>query len=90
MTKRGHLWAVGFEGMERAEQVRTVVGRLHETHSLNRRWGRGMQLARSQAGRGRKGRCPWRAMTSVSLSLWRRLVESLVFRVFQKCMVDEG
>jgi uncharacterized membrane protein len=34
MTKRAHLWAVGFEGMERAEQVRTVVGRLHETHSL--------------------------------------------------------
>jgi uncharacterized membrane protein len=34
MTKRGHLWAVGFKGLDRAEEVRTVVGRLHETHSL--------------------------------------------------------
>jgi uncharacterized membrane protein len=34
MTKTGHLWAVGFEDMERAEQVRTVASRLHEAHSL--------------------------------------------------------
>jgi uncharacterized membrane protein len=34
MTKGGHLWAVGFDDMDRAEHVRKVVGRLHVTHSL--------------------------------------------------------
>jgi hypothetical protein len=32
--KSGHLWAVGYENMERAEQVRAEVGRLSERRCL--------------------------------------------------------
>ena len=34
MTKRAHLWAAGYEGVERAEQTRTAITRLHEKHCL--------------------------------------------------------
>jgi uncharacterized membrane protein len=34
IMKSGHLWAVGYENMERAEQVRAEVGRLSESRCL--------------------------------------------------------
>jgi uncharacterized membrane protein len=34
LTKTGHLWAVGYEDMERAEQVRAEIARLGERHCL--------------------------------------------------------
>jgi uncharacterized membrane protein len=34
LTKTGHLWAVGYEDMERAERVRAEIARLSERHCL--------------------------------------------------------
>jgi len=34
MMKTGHLWAVGYEDMDRAEQVRAEIARLSERHCL--------------------------------------------------------
>jgi uncharacterized membrane protein len=34
MIKGGHLWALGFDDMERAEQVRAEIARLGERHCL--------------------------------------------------------
>jgi uncharacterized membrane protein len=34
MTKGAHLWAIGFDDMQRADQVRTEAGRLNEKHCL--------------------------------------------------------
>jgi uncharacterized membrane protein len=34
MNKGGHLWALGFDDIERAEQVRTAIGRLGESRCL--------------------------------------------------------
>jgi uncharacterized membrane protein len=34
MNKSGHLWAIGYNDMERAEQVRTEISRLGERHCL--------------------------------------------------------
>jgi uncharacterized membrane protein len=34
MSKSGHLWAVGFDDMGRAEEVRTEMSRLGERHCL--------------------------------------------------------
>ena len=34
MVKGGHLWAIGYDHMERAEEVRAEVARLHERHCL--------------------------------------------------------
>jgi uncharacterized membrane protein len=34
MNTAGHLWAVGYDDMERAEQVRAAIGKLGETHCL--------------------------------------------------------
>jgi uncharacterized membrane protein len=34
MNKSGHLWAIGYDDMERAEQVRAAIARLGETHCL--------------------------------------------------------
>jgi uncharacterized membrane protein len=34
MMEGGHLWAIGYETMERAEQVRAEITRLAEKHSL--------------------------------------------------------
>jgi uncharacterized membrane protein len=34
MTGRGHLWAIGYDDMRRAEQVRQEITRLGEEHSL--------------------------------------------------------
>jgi uncharacterized membrane protein len=34
MNEPGHLWAVGFEDMARAEQFRTEIARLADKHSL--------------------------------------------------------
>jgi hypothetical protein len=35
MTTDAHLWGIGFEDTDRAEQVRGEVARLVETHCLN-------------------------------------------------------
>jgi uncharacterized membrane protein len=34
MNKGGHLWSIGFDDMERAEQVRAEIARLGERHCL--------------------------------------------------------
>jgi uncharacterized membrane protein len=34
MSKRGHLWAIGYDNTQRAEQVRSEIARLGETHCL--------------------------------------------------------
>jgi uncharacterized membrane protein len=34
MFERAHLWAVGYDDMERAEQVRTEITKLAESHCL--------------------------------------------------------
>jgi uncharacterized membrane protein len=34
MMTHGHLWAIGYEDMERAEQVRAEIARLGQTHCL--------------------------------------------------------
>jgi uncharacterized membrane protein len=34
MKKSGHLWALGYDDMERAQEVRTAIARLGETHCL--------------------------------------------------------
>jgi uncharacterized membrane protein len=34
MIKGGHLWAIGYPDMERAEQVRAETTKLGESHSL--------------------------------------------------------
>ena len=33
LIKTGHLWAIGYEDMQRAEQVRAEIARLGERHS---------------------------------------------------------
>jgi uncharacterized membrane protein len=34
MTKSCHLWAIGYDDMQRADQIRTEARRLHEKHCL--------------------------------------------------------
>jgi len=34
MSKRGHLWAIGYPDMQRAEQVRAEISKLGEKHCL--------------------------------------------------------